>query len=324
MKIAVIFDWTGPMAVREEHLELLRQTDPEAEIRFAMKPEELIEAGFKAELLVCWGTGGRFTCGSYCAFDDELRWIHCLSSGTEGLMEDPVVGRPGLLVSCSKGIHGIPMANHVMGFILYFLRHFKDAEKNKRERLWSKPAPEEATGKQLCIIGLGNIGRCVAKAAKAFGMHTVGIKRSIAPVEDVDEVLPTEELDRVLAESDFTVMLLPIYPGTKGFMSAERFAAMKPGSVFINVGRGQTVDEEAMIAALKSGHLGGAALDAFAQEPLPDDSPLWEMDNVLITAHYAADSPLYMTRAFQLLAEDLACYQKGEPLVSGVSLTDRY
>lgn len=325
MKIAVVFDAKGPMAVREDHLELLAKAAPDAEIRFAEDPAELIRAGFQADVLVCWATGGgKFVCGDYCAFSQKLKWIHCLSSGTEGLMADPVVNRPGLKVTCSKGIHGIPMANHVMGYILSFLREFPELGANQRGHRWERPMPDEATGKLVCIIGMGNIGKAIARTAKAFDMRVVGIKRSIAPVEYVDEVLPVEELDQALARSDFVVMLLPINESTKNFMTASRFRAMKQGSVFINVGRGQTVDEVALAEALQAGHLRGAALDTFQQEPLPADSPLWDMTNVIITPHLAADTPMYMTRAFGLIAQNLPLFREGRPLISEVDLVNRY
>ena len=160
--------------------------------------------------------------------------------------------------------------------------------------------------------------------AKAFQMRVVGVKRSVIPIENVDEVVRTGELDRVLAQSDFTVMLLPINEATENFMDARRFAAMKKGSVFINVGRGRTVDEEALIAALRSGHLSGAALDTFRQEPLPVDSPLWDLPNVILTPHIAADTPMYMTRAFDLIARNLPLFQSGQPLISAVDLVNRY
>jgi len=320
MKIAVVFDAKGPMAVTDAHLDILRRAAPEADIRFSLTPETLMEQDFRADVLVCWGTGGHFICGPYCAADPELKWIHCLSSGTEGLEADPVARRPGLTVTCSKGIHGIPMANHVMGYILSFLRRFPELGVNQRGHRWQRPMPDEAKGKRLCIIGLGNIGKELAARAKAFGMHVTGIKRSEGAVENVDVILPPEKLDEVLPEMDFVVMLLPINEATRGFMTAERFAAMKPGSVFINVGRGQTVDEDALIAALRSGHLGGAALDTFAVEPLPEESPLWDMENVLITPHIAADTPRYMERAFGLIAENIALFQAGGRLKSEVNL----
>lgn len=323
MKIAVIFDASGPMAVREDHLQQLSTACPDAEIRFSEDPAELIEAEFQADVLICWATGGKFSCGDYCRFDQQLKWIHCLSSGTEGLMRDPVSARPGLLVTCSKGIHGVPMANHVMGYMLAFLRRFPELAANQKKHTWVRPMPDEATGKRICIIGMGNIGQEIARVAKTFDMFVTGIRRTQTPVEFVDEIRPTEVLDEVLTEADFTIMLLPINEQTRGFMTTQRFAAMKPGSYFINVGRGQTVDEAALADALRSGHLGGAALDAFEEEPLPEDSPLWDMPNVLITPHLAADTPFYMNRAFALAAKNLMRFQAGQPLLSQVDLNDR-
>lgn len=323
MKIAVVFDASGPMAVREDHLRQLSDVCPEAEICFAEDPQELIAAQYQADVLICWATGGKFACGEYCRYDQNLKWVHCLSSGVEGLLGDPVSARPGLLVTCSKGIHGVPMANHVMGFMLSFLRRFPELAANQKEHSWVRPMPEEATGKRVCIIGMGNIGQEIARVAKSFGMYVTGIRRTQVAMEFTDEIRGAEEVDEVLAEADFVIMLLPINGQTRGFMSAERFAAMKKGAFFINVGRGQTVDEQALIEALHSGHLGGAALDAFETEPLPASSLLWGMPNVLITPHLAADTPLYMKRAFALAAQNLTRFQAGQPLHSQVDLNDR-
>lgn len=325
LKIAVVFQNREGMEVKEEHIDRLKSACRDADVVFVQKPEKLVEAGFKADILVCWTTGGgSYICEDYCRYDDRLKWIASLSSGTEGLMADPVVRRPGLLVTSAKGIHGIPMANQVMGYILCFLRKYPFFSANKQTCTWSRTMPDEATGKRLCIIGLGNIGREVARKAKAFDMQVVGTKNHVVPVENVDTVFPESKLNNYLAESDFVLMLLPINDSTRNFMDAERFAAMKKGSIFINVGRGKTVDEKALIAALQSGHLGGAALDTFQTEPLPADSPLWDMKNVIITPHVAADSPLYMTRAFDLIARNLSRYQEGLPLLSQVDLVNQY
>ena len=324
MKIAILFDALGPMAVTQTHVQMVQDALPEAEVLFASKQEELIEQEFRADVLICWATGGRFTAGKYCEFAAGLKWIHCLSAGVEGLMEDEISQKPGLRVTCSKGIHGIPMANHVMGFILSFLRRFPELGSNQRNHLWQRPMPEEAVGKQLCVIGMGSIGKDIAKAAKAFDMRVVGIRRSLMPVEYVDGIYPTGQLEEVLAQSDFVVMLLPANPATRGFMTAARFAAMKPGAVFINVGRGQTIDEAALIASLQAGHLSGAALDVFDPEPPACDNPLWDMPNVIMTPHVAADTPMYMNRAFGVFVKNVPLYMKNVPMISEVDMVNQY
>lgn len=324
MKVAIIFDGNGPMSIGEGHVKQVQRAWPGAEVRFAPTGRDLMDAGFDADVLICWATGGRFSAREYCRYCSNLKWIHCLSAGVEGLMDTTVPDRSGLRVSCAKGIHGIPMSNHVMGYILSFLRRFPEFSRLQREKRWERPMPDDAEGKVLTIIGMGSIGTAVARAAKAFNMTVYGVKRRVDPQEYVDKVCPESELDELLAQSDFVVILLPASPVTTNFMSAERFARMKKGSYFINVGRGQTVDEAALIDALQTGHLAGAALDVANPEPIAPESPLWEMENVIITPHVAADTPKYMERALDVFAKNVPLFLKGEPMVSEIDLEARY
>ena len=321
MKIAVIYE-NGRMVISENEIQAIKKACPEAEVRFSMNGRDLIEEGFMADAVVCWGAGAAgagFTARDYCAFDTSLKWVHSLSAGIEALLTDPVIAeQPAIRISTSSGIHGIPMANHVMGFILYFLRLFPEMEACKAAHSWERPMPDEATDKVLTIIGMGHIGSEIARVAKCFGMHVIGVKRSTNPVPNVDELVSTEEVEKALAVSDFVVMLLPANARTKHYMSADRFAAMKEGSVFINVGRGMTVDEKALIEAVTSGHLRGAAIDAFEDEPLPADSPMWDLPRSIFTCHVAADTPRYMERAIAVFAENIPLYLAGEKLTTEV------
>ena len=260
MKIAVIFDASGPMAVREDHPSGFSTACPDAEIRFSEDPAELIEAEFQADVLICWATGGKFSCGDYCRFDQQLKWIHCLSSGTEGLMRDPVSARPGLLVTCSKGIHGVPMANHVMGYMLAFLRRFPSWRQTRKSTPGCGPCQMKRQASVSVLLEWEISGRRSPGSPRCSICLSLVSVSTVTFVEFVDEIRPTEALDAVLAKADFTIMLLPINEQTRGFMTTQRFAAMKPGSYFINVGRGQTVDEAALADALRSRQVRGAAL----------------------------------------------------------------
>lgn len=155
-------------------------------------------------------------------------------------------------------------------------------------------------------------------------MTVYGIKRHVESVEYVDQVYSESQLSSVLQLSDFVVMLLPANDTTYHFMNEERFSMMKPGSYFINVGRGQTVNEHALISALQSGHLAGAALDVADPEPIPAENPLWQMDNVLITPHVAADTPRYMDRAFGVFQANVPHFLAGEAMISEVDLDAKY
>lgn len=324
MKVAIIFENKGPMAVTDAHVAQVRAALPDAEIRLAASGRALIDEGFDADVLICWTTGGHFIAEEYCRYAGGLKWIHGLSSGVEGLLDSAAAGLPGVRVTSSKGIHGIPMSNHVMGFILSFLRRFPEFRRSQDQKAWNRLMPDEAAGKTLTIIGMGSIGRAVARAAKAFDMTVYGIKRRAQPLEYVDAVYSEDELPGVLGRSDFVTMLLPANEATRHFMNAERFGQMKPGSYFINVGRGQTVDEQALIAALQSGHLAGAALDVADPEPIGADSPLWAMDNVLITPHVAADTPRYMERAFGVFQKNAPLFLAGRPMASEIDLDAKY
>ena len=310
MKVAIIFDGKGPMAITDTHIAQVQTALPDAEVKLSSSSQALIDAHFIAE--------------DYCQYASNLKWIHGLASGVEGLLSSSVANLPGIRITSSKGIHGIPMSNHVMGYILAFLRRFPEFWSNQTEQKWVRPMPDEATGKVLTIIGLGNIGKSIAKVAKAFDMTVYGVKRHISSVEYVDRVYSEEQLPSVLGLSDFVIMLLPANDSTYHFMNQERFSMMKPGSYFINVGRGQTVDESALLSALQSGLLAGAALDVADPEPIPAHNPLWRMSNVLITPHVAADSPRYMDRAFGVFQTNVPHFLTGESMQSEVDLEARY
>lgn len=289
---------------------------PEAQIRIAESADgsDLLAQGFLADIAICPGVGKVCPYAAYLAACPDLKWIHNPFSGCESLLAETALKERGVLLTNSRGIHGIPMANHVLGAMLYFARRFDIARANQPGAKWDRFMGDELDGKTLGILGMGQIGRAVAQRAKAFNMTVLGCKRRSEEIPFVDEVITNDRMDEVIARSDYLVMLTPASPETYKLMNADKFAKMKPGAYFINVGRGQTVDNDALIGALQSGRLGGAFIDAYDPEPMPADCPLWTMDNVLITPHVAADSPMYMTRMTELFLENAGAFLAGDAL----------
>jgi phosphoglycerate dehydrogenase-like enzyme len=175
-------------------------------------------------------------------------------------------------------------------------------------------AGDELRGRTLGILGLGAIGRDIARAAAAFDLNVIGIKRHPEPAVGVARVLPPEGLHEVLREADYLLVALPLTGATRGLIGEAEFAAMKSSAILINIGRGAIVDEAALIAALRDGRIAGAGLDVFMEEPLPPDSPFYEMPNVIVTPHVAGSTPRYFDRVTALLIENLRRFLKQEPL----------
>jgi phosphoglycerate dehydrogenase-like enzyme len=206
----------------------------------------------------------------------------------------------------SAGVHAIPLAEFALLGILAFTKRLPRLAADQRAHRWDHYPNDELTGKTLLVVGLGAIGREVARLAEAFGMRVTSVRRHEG------------DLDAELAEADAVVVTLPLTDETRGLVSRERIALLKEGAIFVNVGRGGVVDEEALADALRSGRLRGAALDVFATEPLPDGSPLWDLENVLVSPHTAALSFRENERIVELFAENLRRYLAGDELLSRI------
>lgn len=313
--------------VTEFHADIVRKALPEAQVYLAETPGELEAQGVDPDILITWVTGGgMFPQASvdFCLKSKNLKWIHGLSAGVEGVTYTPLCDKPGLRLTNSKGIHGIPISEHVLGFMLYHARQLGRIKANQQAGTWTRFIPTELYGHTLTILGMGSIASAVAKRAKAFGMTVIGVKRTVIPLENVDEVLSEDRMDEAIARADYLVDLLPATPATAKTMDARRFALMKEGAYFINAGRGMTVDTDALVEALQSGKLSGAALDALDPEPLPAGHPLWAMENVLLSPHMSAETPRYMERAFQVFADNVPSYLRGEKMPTEIDLAKKY
>ncbi|MDQ6738872.1 MAG: D-2-hydroxyacid dehydrogenase [Actinomycetota bacterium] len=301
---------------RVEVLKLYEQGDsanPDAEQWKQIEEAEADAALLQAEVLFAF----RFPL-EWLQKAPRLKWVQLASAGADHMIAEGIFARrPNLLLTTASGIHEVHISEHIVAMILFFSRKFNVAVRRQALRRWERYQGGEALGKTVCMLGYGPIARRAAALCKALGMRVVAVRGSIAEqqpgFEAVERFYPDSDLNAVLAESDYVVIAAPLTPKTRGIVGKEQLAAMKKSAVLVNISRGAIVDEAAMIAALREGEIGGAALDVFAQEPLPEGSPLWDMPNVLITPHVSGSNPQYNERATALFCDNLTRYLRGEP-----------
>jgi phosphoglycerate dehydrogenase-like enzyme len=272
----------------------------------------------------------------------RLRWIQLHSAGAEHVMDGPVA-EGGLAITTASGIHATPIAEYVLASILAHRWRVAMWTRCQREGRWPKGrwnlyARPELRGATLGIVGYGSIGREVGRLGKAFGMRVLALRQRPErrdegyavdqtgdPAGDVPErFYPPEALNDMLAMCDYVVTALPLTPATHHFIGETELRAMKPSAYLVNIARGSIVDESSLIRALEEGWIAGAGLDVFEEEPLPPESPLWEMENVLISPHVAGFTPLYDERAVALFARNLSRFLDGQPLLNLVDRSRGY
>jgi phosphoglycerate dehydrogenase-like enzyme len=246
----------------------------------------------------------------------RLRWLATPSTGIDhlrgtGMLESQVE------ITNVAGLAAGVIAEHVFAAILFFAKRLRHFEQEFRERKWRMTRLRSLEGKTIGLVGIGNIGQAVAVRASAFGMRVLGVGRG-APggrsVPGVERIVSRGELPELLGAADHVVLAVADTPETRGMIGAAEIAAMKPDAILVNVARGTVIDEGALVEALRDGRIGAAALDVFAHEPLPESSPLWELPNVLITPHVAANFDEYMPRAIEHFASNLRRFVAGDAL----------
>jgi len=261
----------------------------------------------------------------------KLKWIHSTAAGVAQLTY-PELRESGILVTNPRGVFSVPMAEHTMGLLVALARNFPDSVRYQdkstwgQQQLWDKPQKlTELNGKILLIVGYGSIGEELAKRAQVFGMRIWGVTRSGAGINSfVEKILPASDIHQVLPEADYIVIAAPETAETRHLISAKEIARMKRGTRLINVSRGSLLDESALITALESGHLAGAALDVASQEPLPENSPLWKAPNLFITPHTSAVSDRLWQLETALLVELLELWFSGREMKNVVDLARGY
>jgi phosphoglycerate dehydrogenase-like enzyme len=252
----------------------------------------------------------------------RLRWIQGIGAGVEQFAKAGVL-RERVVVTNASGVSSASMAEFVIGRLLQVWKRFREADRHQRERAYERIYGRTFAGSTLGIVGMGSIGRAVALRARALGLHVLGQRRSGSAGGDprpADELFGPERLHEMLARCDAVVVAAPETPETHHLIDAAALAAMPAGCVLVNVARGSLVDEAALVAALRSGHLGAAALDVFEQEPLPRESPLWELPNVYVSAHSSVSVDRYLDDVFELFADNAGRYLRGEELRNRVDM----
>lgn len=253
----------------------------------------------------------------------RLRLIQMPGAGVDSLLPDAELPA-SVRIANARGIHEPEMAEFTLALILALAKRIPRAAAQQARREWRPFAGLRLQGATVGILGLGAIGHSLARRCSALGMRVIGTRRSGAPLDGVDQVLPPDETGRVLAESDVVVVVLPLTPETRGLIGADALSRMKPRALLVNVARGGIVDELALAAALREGRLGGAALDVFEQEPLPADSPLWDAPGALLTPHVAGLSRDYMSRVAEIFFENIRRLERGSPLLNEVDRARGY
>jgi phosphoglycerate dehydrogenase-like enzyme len=250
-----------------------------------------------------------------------LRWVQGSMAGAGEVAQKAGLGETDIVVTTAGGVYSGPLAEFVLMAMLQHAKELDHLRRDKAEKIWRQGAVGSLENKTLCVVGVGSIGRAIAARARPFGMRIVGVKRKVREDDEAweyaDELYPTAELRAALGEADYVAVTLPGTPETRHLLDAEAIAAIKQGAYFANVGRGSVVDEAALVEALRGGHLSGAALDVFEVEPLPEESPLWELDNVILSAHTTDVVPaLINTAQTDLFCENLRRYLAGEELIN--------
>jgi phosphoglycerate dehydrogenase-like enzyme len=256
------------------------------------------------------------------AITRNLKWIHAPTAAVHQFLFPKLVNSDVILTNSTE-VHGPVVAEHVMALIFALAKKIPQARDLQQKHVWGKEGmwregycPREIAGATLGLIGVGSIGRRVARMASALGMRVIAVREHIekdAP-DGVDAVFAPPDLDKLLAQSDFVVMAAPLVAATTNLLNAERLALMKPDAFLINVGRGPQVNEAATAEALRCRRIAGAALDVFEHEPLPPDSPLWDLDNLLITPHTAGLTGKLWDRHYDLFSDNLRRYLSVQPL----------
>jgi phosphoglycerate dehydrogenase-like enzyme len=252
----------------------------------------------------------------------QLRWVHAPTAAVHQMLFPELV-KSDVILTNSTAVHGPVVAEHVLALMFALAKKIPQVVRFQQKRVWGQeavwkegPHPREIAGATVGLIGLGGIGREVARKAAALGMHVIGVREhpEKGRPEGVSEVFSPDHLDDVLRQSDYVVVAVPLLPATHGLINPVRLAAMKPDACLINVGRGPQVDEVALAEALRNRRIAGAALDVFDKEPLPAESPLWGLDNLLITPHTAGLTEKLWQRHYELFSENLRRYLGNQAL----------
>lgn len=313
-----------PAQVHDEFAETAKKTVPEAELKSYAEdgpaPAQLEEA----EAVLRWVSGKRFS--EMVEKGPKVRWLHTASAGVDHVLTPAVRNKPNLTVTDSGAAFTDTIPEFVIAWMLMVARRLPQLIAQQKEHKWQWIQQEELGGQTVGIVGLGPIGQGVARRAKALGMRVLGFRRHDSPAENVDQVLTGPDgLSQLLGESDFVVIAASLTESTRSLIGPEQLSQMKPTAWIVNIARGALIDEPALIAALRERRIGGACLDVFLKEPLPADSPLWDMPNVFISPHNSSGgTPQLRAKQKQVFFDNLRRFVHGEPLAGVVDIQQGY
>lgn len=296
------------------------ESGPQAE---ATGPQAMAPSFAEADIIICMG----MPYGSV-TWTPRLKWVQAWSAGVDHMKGSGII-EAGIPVTSLAGANATPVAEHALMMMLMLAKNMKGFMENARNRIW-RPTPDvdELGGRTVGIVGLGAIGRHIARMARAFDMHVLAIRRSAAlrklDTEGVDELLPPSNLSYLLQSSDFVVLSLPLSQDTQRLIGEAELRSMKHSAFLINVARGEIVDEPALVQALREGWIAGAGLDVFTSEPLEAESPLWDMPNVVMTSHRAGRTIRLEERQARMFEENLDRFLAGLPLLHQVDPRNPY
>jgi phosphoglycerate dehydrogenase-like enzyme len=289
----------------------------ETELRLSSSQEELEAALPGAEALFDWSFRAAAVRAAF-PKADRLRWIHWCGAGVDSLMFPELV-RSDVVLTNTRGVFDRAMAEYALGLIIAMAKRMPESYRLQSKRVWDHRLGELIEGKQALVVGAGSIGRQIARLLRAFGLAVAGVgRRARSRDPDFGVVHAASGLRTALEDADFVVCVVPSTPATRRMFGAAEFAAMKPTARFINLARGTVVDEAALAEACRSRRIAGAALDVFETEPLPAESELWAMDNVIVSPHMSGDFVGHNLRMAQAFIENLQRYRSGEPLANVV------
>ncbi len=300
---------THPEPTRSGYEKYLAPRHPELAIKTCGTRDDALKHAAWADIIMCFGPQAK---ADFFRDLPKLKWVHSLGTGTDGITDSPHLGHD-VVVTATRGIHGVPMSEMAFLMMLAFNRDFRRIERQRAEQKWERFPGTLLDQKTVGILGLGAIAEDMAPRFKAFGMRVVGISRTVRPIPGFDKIYSRADIVQAAAELDYFVLLLPLEDDSRNIVSDAVLDAMKPTSYLINLARGGVLDEAALLRALEGNKIAGAALDALAKEPLPADNPLWKLPNVIITPHIGGFCDTYVRDAAQQFEQSLAEFVAGRP-----------
>lgn len=302
--------------------EMIRSKFPAIQFEFFKGMKNAFESFQEAEIFITYGedlTEERIENAR------NLKWIMVMSAGLDK-MPLSACRKKGIIVTNARGVHKIPMAEYTVGTMLQYVKQARLLWKNEEEERWDRRVSmEELCDKTILILGVGAIGGEIARLAKAFRMKTIGVNRTGNPVEFVDELCKLDGISTVVGKADFVVSVLPSTPETTHLLTYEHFKSMKDTCVFINIGRGDLVEEDVLFEVIKNKEIAHLFLDVFATEPLPEGHSFWKEERVTVSPHLSSLTKKYLPRSFEIFEKNLHTYNnKSDKMINYIDLTRGY